>query len=90
MPNGGTHERIVGLASMYDDRDEWLYQASFNTYWTAHHSGCTLEFIDVTCIKESVMMAPDPRYSVVNAEYKDGKRWYMMRKPGAAFARYLS
>ena len=89
MPNGVLQEKILGLASFYGDRDEHLYQASFNTYWTAHHEH-KLEFIDVTCITELVMMAPDPRYAAVNKDYTAGDHWYMMKKPGAAFARYLS
>lgn len=89
LPNGGTEEKIVGLASFYGDPDAELHFNSFETYWTSHHEH-RYEFIDVKCIKEVVMMAPDPRYHLFNAGYTGDDRWYMMRKPGAAFAQNLS
>lgn len=88
MPDGTRKEHILGLASFYGDRHEELYEASYETYWSSHHDH-KYEFIEVTCIKEVVMMAPDPTYVRVDKDYTGGDRWYMMRKPGVAFARHL-
>ncbi len=81
----------VGLASLYGPRHDGLWKASYETYWTSHHLH-ELQFIDVSCIKEVVMMAKDPTYPKVcgPADPTKGDRWYMMRKPGLGFLRFLS
>ncbi len=87
--DGHSQEKVLGLASMYGPPHEGLLEASLRTYWTSKHMH-NYEFVDVTCIKEVVMMAPDPRYPTFCHDETAHDRWYMMRKPAAAFARFLS
>ncbi len=89
-PDGRKQEKVVGLASMYEAPHAGLLSASYGTYWTCQQKHDKLEFVDVANIKEVVMMAPDPRYPTFCTDDTRKDRFYMMRKPAAAFARFLS
>ncbi len=80
----GESLKFVGLASLYGLPDRDLLEVSEGTYWTAQHTH-QLQFVDVHCIKQVVMMAPDPHYKVVYSGTGDTEdRWHMMQKPGVA------
>lgn len=79
----GEETRFIGLASLYGLPDPTLLDSSEGTYWTAQHTH-KLQFVDISSIKQVVMMAPDPRYSEIYGDENGYDRWYMMQKPGVA------
>lgn len=79
----GGEIRFIGLASLYGLPDPTLLNSSEGTYWTAQHTH-TLQFVDIKCIKQVVMMAPDPRYAEIYGHENGDDRWFMMQKPGVA------